>query len=44
MGEAASLLRSKLFGVNTISGRRIGRNIWRRSRWNICAGVEGMHT
>ena len=30
--------------VNTISGLRYGRNIWRRSRWNICAAVEGTHT
>ncbi len=42
--DTASLCRSRLFGLITISGRRNGRSICRRSRWKICAGVVGTQT
>ena len=31
-------LRSRLLGVNTISGRPFSTSAWRRSRWKYCAG------
>jgi len=42
--DTASLWRSSDFGVITTNGLRQWRNIWRRSMWNICAGVVGTHT
>ncbi len=38
------LVAQQVFGVMMISGLRNGRIICRRSRWNICTGVEGTHT
>ena len=42
--DTASLCRSRLFGLITISGLRYGRSICRRSMWKICAGVDGTQT
>ena len=39
--DDASFLRSSDLGVMTMSGLRNGRNICRRSIWNICAAVLG---
>ncbi len=43
-GEVASLWRSRLLGVNTTSGLRKGRSIWRRSTWKIWPAVVGCTT
>jgi hypothetical protein len=42
--DVDSLCRSIDFGVITTSGLRTLRTICRRSMWNICAGVVGVHT
>ena len=44
IGERADLARSSDFGVNTISGLRTSRFIWRRSRWKYCADVDALQT
>ena len=42
--DAASLARSRLFGVITMSGRRSLASACSRSRWKNCAGVVGLTT
>ena len=37
--EVDSFRRSRLFGVNTTSGRGSPSSPWLRSRWKYCAGV-----
>ena len=42
--ERHRLSRRPDLGVVTISGLRMLRRTWRRSRWKYCAAVVGWHT
>ena len=44
MGERDALARRSDLGVNTTSGLRTVRRIWRRSRWKNWAAVVALHT
>ena len=44
IGDRLSFIRSGRLGVNSTSGLRTSRRIWRRSRWKYCAAVVALQT